>query len=158
MQTTKVLTRLSLLPLSLVSTYVIRFRNVQFYPHAFLKKRRGYCNRLRLSVPLSVGLSVMLSPPKPLDKIQPNLVCELLTGMGRATVSPPAPWGPREESKGQISFNFNSKVNFKTLCLFSQMKDTKHIRRDFNSVPWGTWVMPHGSDFGELGVPRGYFF
>ena len=40
-----------------------------YYPHAFLKKRRGYCNRLRLSV--------MLSPPKPLDEIQPNLVCEL---------------------------------------------------------------------------------
>ena len=38
------------------------------------------------------------------------------------------------------------------------MKDTKHIRRDFNSV---TWVMPQGSDFGVLGVPRGvkkYFF
>ena len=27
----------------------------------------------------------MLSPPKPLDEIQPNLVCELLTCMGRAT-------------------------------------------------------------------------
>ena len=27
----------------------------------------------------------MLSPPKPLDQIQPNLVCELLTCMGRAT-------------------------------------------------------------------------
>ena len=27
----------------------------------------------------------MLSPPKPLDEIQPNLVCELLTWMGRAT-------------------------------------------------------------------------
>ena len=33
----------------------------------------------------SVRLSVMLSPPKPLDKIQPNLVCELLTRMERAT-------------------------------------------------------------------------
>ena len=42
-----------------------------FYPHAFLKKRRGYCYRLRPSV--------MLSPPKPLDEIQPNLVSELLT-------------------------------------------------------------------------------
>ena len=41
------------------------------YPHAFLKKRRGYCNHLRPSV--------TLSPPKPLDEIQPNLVCELLT-------------------------------------------------------------------------------
>ena len=28
------------------------------------------------------------------------------------------------------------------------MKDTKHIRRDFHSVPW---VMPQGWDFG---VPR----
>ena len=28
---------------------------------------------------MSVRLSIMLSPPKPFDKIQPNLVCELLT-------------------------------------------------------------------------------
>ena len=27
----------------------------------------------------------MLSPPKPLEEIQPNFVCELLTCMGRAT-------------------------------------------------------------------------
>ena len=33
----------------------------------------------------SIRLSVMLSPPKPLDEIQPNLVCELLTWMGHAT-------------------------------------------------------------------------
>ena len=32
------------------------------------------------------------------------------------------------------------------------MKDTKHIRRDFNSV---AWVMPQGSDFVAVGVPRG---
>ena len=50
-----------------------------FYPHAFFKKRRGYCNRLRPSLHPSVRLSVTLSPPKPLDEIQPNLVCELLT-------------------------------------------------------------------------------
>ena len=31
---------------------------VDCYPHAFLKKRRGYCNRLRPSVRLSVRLSV----------------------------------------------------------------------------------------------------
>ena len=48
----------------------------------------------------------------------------------------PTPWGPGEGSKGQISINFNYKVNFKdfifqTLCVFSQMKDTKHIRRVF---------------------------
>ena len=63
----------------------------------------------------------------------------------------PAPWGPGEGSKGQISFNFNYKVNFKDfytkLCVFSQMKDTKHIRRDFHSVPWtlGRWGCPGGS-------------
>ena len=37
---------------------------------------RGYCNRHRPSVSPSV---FMLSPPKPLDEIQLNLVCELLT-------------------------------------------------------------------------------
>ena len=31
-------------------------------------------------------------------------------------------------SKGQISFNFNYKVNCQTLCVFSQMKDTKHAQ------------------------------
>ena len=44
------------------------------------------------------------------------------------------------------------------LCVFSQMKDTKHIRPDFYSV---AWVMPQGWDFGALGVPRGvkqFFF
>ena len=40
---------------------------------------------VRLSVRPSACPSVMLSPPKPLDEIQPNLVCELLTCMGRAT-------------------------------------------------------------------------
>ena len=42
--------------------------------------------------------------------------------------------------------------------MFSQIKDTKHIRRDFYSV---AWVMPQGWDLGELGVPRGsksFFF
>ena len=37
-----------------------------YYPHAFFKKPRGYCNRF--------CPSVMLSPPKPLDEM-----CELLT-------------------------------------------------------------------------------
>ena len=37
------------------------------------------------------------------------------------------------------------------------MKDTKHIRRDFNSV---AWVMPQGWDFGALGGAQGanFFF
>ena len=36
------------------------------------------------SVCLSVRLFVMLSPPKPLDRIQPNLVSGLLTQVGHA--------------------------------------------------------------------------
>ena len=78
--------------------------------------------------------------------------------MGRATAFflGPAPWGPAEGSKGQISFNFNYKVNFKdflfqTLCVFLQMKDTKLIKQDFHSV---AWVMPQGGTFVRLGVPR----
>ena len=38
------------------------------------------------------------------------------------------------------------------------MKDTKHIRRDFHSVPW---VMSQGWDFGALGGAQGgqdFFF
>ena len=54
----------------------------------------------------------------------------------------PAPWDPGEGSKGQISLNFNYKVNFKdflfqTKCVFLQIKDTKQIRRDFYFVGWG---------------------
>ena len=41
---------------------------------------------------------------------------------------------------------------FQTLCVFSQMKDTKHIRRDFHYV---AWVMPQGWDFGVLGCQGG---
>ena len=61
----------------------------------------------------------------------------------------PAPWDPGEGSKGQISLNFNYKDNFKdflfqTLCVFSQMKDTKHIDGSFILSPGpcpraGTW-------------------
>ena len=42
--------------------------------------------------------------------------------------------------------------------MFSQIEDTKHIRRDFHSVPW---VMSQGWDFGALGDAQGvkkYFF
>ena len=39
-----------------------------------------------------------------------------------------------------------------TLCVFSQLKDIKHIEWDFHSIPW---VMPQEWDFWVLGVPRG---
>ena len=66
----------------------------------------------------------------------------------------PPPWGFGEGSKGQISFNFNYKVNFKdflfqTLCVYSQMKDTKRIRRDFIMSPGSC---PRGETWGCLGA------
>ena len=69
----------------------------------------------------------------------------------------PAPWGPGEGPKGQIYLNiikFQLQSQFQrflnqTLCVFSQMKNIKHIRQDFHSV---ASVMPQGWDFG---VPWG---
>ena len=43
------------------------------------------------------------------------------------------------------------RILYQILCVFLQMKDTKHFRRDFYSV---TWVMPKGWDFVALGVPK----
>ena len=81
-----------------------------------------------------------------------------MNGVCNSTFFWPCPWGPEEGSKGQISFNFNYKVNFKDfytkLCV-CLMKDTKYIRQDFHSV---AWVLPQGSDFAALGVPRGSKF
>ena len=64
---------------------------------------------------------------------------------------------PGEGPKGQISINiikFQLQSQFQrfltqTLCVFSQMKHIKHIRRDFHLV---AWVMRQGWD---LGVPWG---
>ena len=100
--------------------------------------------------------TVRLSPPKPLDKIHPNLLCELLSWMGCATAHSfgPSPWGPGEEVKRSNIIKFQLQSQFKrffnqTLCVNSYMKDIKHIRQDFHLA---TWVMPQGWD---LGVPWG---
>ena len=45
-----------------------------------------------------------------------------------------------------------SKIFMPNYVCVVQMKDTKHIRRDFHSV---TLIMPKGWDFGALGVHRG---
>ena len=77
--------------------------------------------------------------------------------MGRATAlfffwpRPLGPWGGAKRSniiKFQLLSQFQRFLN-QTLCVFSQMKDIKHIRRDFHLA---AWVMPQGWD---LGVPRG---
>ena len=59
-------------------------------------------------------------------------------------------------SKGQISVILLpcqfQRFLYQTLCVFSQMKDTKHIRQDFHSV---ADVMPQRWDLGALGCPGG---
>ena len=46
-----------------------------------------------------------------------------------------------------------SKILYQILCVFSQMKDDKHIRRDFHSV---ALVMPQGWDFGSFFFKHGH--
>ena len=86
------------------------------------------------------------------SEILPDLVCELLTSMAHATAqffwSPP----PGALRRGQkVTYHkISSQSQFQrflnqTLCVFSQMKDIKHIRRDFHSV---SWFMPQGLDLG----------
>ena len=92
-----------------------------------------------------LGVSWGLSGQKK-SKIQPDLVCELLTSMAYATAQffgphPLEPWGGAKRSniiKSQSQSQFLRFVN-QTVCVFSQMQDVKHIRRDFHSV---AWVMP----------------
>ena len=71
---------------------------------------------------------------------------------------PLGPWGGAKRSniiKSQSLSQFQRFLN-QTLCVFSQMKDFKHIRRDFHSVPW---VMPQGWDLGvRWGVGGPNFF
>ena len=66
----------------------------------------------------------------------------------------PAPWGHGEGSKGQISFNFNYKVNFKDfytkLCVCSHKLKIQNISDGIFILSPGS--CPRG---GTLGVPRG---
>ena len=65
---------------------------------------------------------------------------------------PLGPWGRAKSSniiKSQLQRQFQRFFN-QALCVFSQMKDIKHIRRDFHSV---VRVMPQGLALG--GTMRG---
>ena len=129
---------------------------VTSYPHAFLKKRRGYCNRLGPSVCPSVCPSryLLLNRWTKFNQIW-CVSCSHGKGVQQHIFFGPAPWGPGEGPKGQILLNiirFQLQSQFQrffnqTLCVFSHMKDLKHIRRDFHSL---VWVMPQGSDLGVL--------
>ena len=113
----------------------------------------------------SVRLSVMLSPPKPVDEIQPNSVCELLTWMGSAKaiflcVCGPDPWGGVKRSN---IINFNYKVNFKDfytkLCVCSHKWKIQNISDGIFILLPGSYprcgTLGGGGGGGGLGVPRG---
>ena len=74
--------------------------------------------------------------------------------MQRHNFLDPHPLGPWEGAKRSNIIKSQSQSQFQRflshiLCVFSQLKDIKHIRGDFHSV---AWVMPQGWD---LGVPWG---
>ena len=83
--------------------------------------------------------------------------------MQRHTFLGPHPLGSWEGAKrsnitkSQLQSQFQRFLN-QTLCVFSQMKDIKHIRRDFHSI---AWVMPQWTDlevpWGLRGVKKTFF-
>ena len=86
------------------------------------------------------------------SEIQPNLVCEIhewhMQGHNFFGLQPPGPWGGAKRSN-IIKFHLQSQFQIflsQTLCVFSQIKKIKHIRRDFHSVAWV--IMSQGWDWG----------
>ena len=73
--------------------------------------------------------------------------------------TPLGSWGGDKRSsiiKSQLQSRFQRFLN-QTLSVFSQMKNIKHIRRDFHLT---AWVMPQGWDLGVLwgvGVVKIFF-
>ena len=78
-----------------------------------------------------------------------------MNGLCNSTFFWPRPLGPWGGVKRSIIINFQLQSQFQrflyqTLCVFSQIKDIKHIKLNFHSV---FWVMPPGQgwDMGMLG-------
>ena len=69
----------------------------------------------------------------------------------------PTPWGPGEGSKGQISFNFNYKVNFKDfysnfVCVLTNERYKTYQTVFFILSPGSC---PRGGTLGHWGCPGG---
>ena len=138
-----------------------------FYPQAFLKKAKGdiVIASVRLSVRPSVRPSVC-----PLCYLLLNCWTKFNQiwcvsywhewGVQNQTFFGPAPWGPWEESKGQISFNFNYKVNFKDfytkLCVCSHKWKIQNISDGIFILSTGS--CPRGGTSGRWGAQGVNFF
>ena len=103
----------------------------------------------------------MLTPPKPLDEFN-EIWCVSYShewGVQRQLflAPPPGALGRGQKVKYHIISITKSILKFfiPNFVYVLTNEDTKRFRRDFTSV---TWVLPQGSDFGALGVPRRSFF
>ena len=85
-----------------------------------------------------------LGVKKKYPQIQPNLVCELLNDwhlQRRNFLGSPHP-GDLGRAKGsniikfQLQSQFQIFLNQTFVCVFSHMKDIKHIRQYFHSIAW----------------------
>ena len=56
--------------------------------------------------------------------------------------------------KFQLKSQFQ-RFLYQTLCVFSQIKDKKQVKRNFHSI---AWFMPQGGTLGRWGCPGGHFF
>ena len=81
----------------------------------------------------------MLSPPKPLDEIQPNLVCELLTCMGCATSNffGPAPGALGRGQKVKYHLISISKIFILNFVCFLTNERYKTGQTGFSFCPLG---------------------
>ena len=72
--------------------------------------------------------------------------------MQRQTFFGPAPWGPWEGSKGQISFNFNYKVNFKGFFLPNFVCVLTYERYKTSQTGFSFCPLGHAPGVGILGA------
>ena len=120
------------------------------YPHAFLKKRRGYCNRLRPVCYLLLNRWTKFN----------QIWCVSYShawGVQQQIFLWPRPLGRGQKVKYHL-ISVTKSISKIFIPNFEYVLTNERYRWDFNSV---VWVMPQGSDFGVLGVPRGtknYFF
>ena len=123
-----------------------------YYPHSFLKKGRGYCNRLRQSVRRSAcPLCYLLLNHWTKFNLIWCVSYRHEWGVQHQTFIGPAPWGPGEGSKGQISFNFQLQSQFQrflnqTLCVLTNERYITY-QTEFSFCPLG-----HASGMGLWGA------
>ena len=79
----------------------------------------------------------MLSPPQPLDEIQPNLVCGLLHMNGACNSNH---FGPTIRARGGVKrsniIKLQSKIFIPKIVFCLTNKRLKHIKRDCCSSAW----------------------